>query len=139
MMELLSKICSAIGSFFTYKSSANKQRRDAENDVAKRQAAIEAKKAEIRQAVYSHDDQKLNEICARILMVMIVAVTVITIGCQSSVVYVPTDRRIESCTNSFGIACKAVPDAVFCELLEKAQELKDLKAEMAADKRLTTK
>lgn len=136
MMELLSKIFASIGSFFTYKTSANKQRRDAENDVAKRQAEIEAKKDEIRRAVYSHDDEKLNEICAKILMVMIVAVTAITIGCQSAVVYVPTDRRIESCTNSLGIACKAVPDAVFCELLEKAQELKDLKAEMAIDKRL---
>ena len=137
MMELLSKIFASIGSFFTYKSSANKQRRDAEKDVSKRQAAIEAKKDEIRQAVYSHDDEKLNEICAKILMVMIVVVTIITIGCQSAVVYVPTDRRIESCTNSLGIACKAVPDAVFCELLEKAQELKDLKAEIAVDKRLT--
>lgn len=137
MLDLITKIFSSIGSFFTYKSSANKQRRDAEKDVAKRQAAIEAKKAEIRQAVYSHDDEKLNEICAKILMVMIVVVTIITIGCQSAVVYVPTDRRIESCTNSLGIACKAVPDAVFCELLERAQELKDLKAEMAVDKRLT--
>lgn len=136
MMELLSKICSAIGSFFTYKSSANKQRRDAEKDVEKRQAAIEAKKDEIRQAVYSHDDQKLNEICAKILMVMIVVVFLVTIGCQSAVVYVPTDRRIESCTNSIGVACKAVPDAVFVELLEKVQELKTIKTEQAIDKRL---
>lgn len=138
-MDFFKRLLSAIGSFFAYKSSANKQRRDAEKDIEKHQAAIEAKKAEIRQAVYSKDDAKLNELCAKILMVVMVAITIITIGCQSSVVYVPTDRRIESCTNSLGIACKAVPDAVFCELLEKAQELKNLKAEMAVDKRLTTK
>jgi len=59
-------------------------------------------------------------------------------GCSSApkVTYIPTDRRIESCTNSLGIACKAVPNAVMEEMMVKLQELKDLKTEQKVDKRV---
>jgi len=59
-------------------------------------------------------------------------------GCASNTkpVYIPTDRKIESCTNSIGISCKAVPDAVMVEMMEKLEELKALKLEQKVDKRV---
>jgi len=61
-----------------------------------------------------------------------------TFGCSSPApVYVATDRKIESCTNSVGIACKAVPDAVFAEMLVRLQRLKDLQQKAEVDARLS--
>lgn len=63
------------------------------------------------------------------------------VGCASSpkttTVYIATDRRIETVTNSVGIVCKAVPNAVMDEMLVKLQELKDLKTEQKVDKRVS--
>ena len=61
------------------------------------------------------------------------------VGCisKTETVYIPTDRKIESCVNSLGISCKAVPDAVMVEMLEKIQELEELKREMKVDKRVS--
>lgn len=142
IINLLSGIANAISGLFKLKSCANRQRREAEQDVAERQAELEAKKAAIKEAVYSANDAKLNEIIIGLMQPVLVVC--LTIGCliagcataPTAVVYIPTDRRIESCTNSIGIACKAVPDAVFVDMLERLQELKAIKTEMAVDKRV---
>jgi len=73
-------------------------------------------------------------------LITIVLATFAFSGCASKqptpTVYIATDRRIETCTNSLGIVCKAVPNAVMADMLEKLQELKDLKTEMKVDKRV---
>jgi len=128
------------GGIIAYKNSANRQRREAEKDIEKKEEEMQMIKDDIREAVYANDEQKINAISARILAPCCCALIVISVlfGCSTKnpVVYIPTDRHIEPCTNSIGISCQAVPNAVFCELLEKAHELKDLKKEMAVDKRL---
>jgi len=144
MLSSILTIVASVGAIsagiLAYKNSANRQRRNAEKDIAEKEAMMQAKKDEIRQAVYTNDDAKINDLASTILSPCCCTLAVISfvLGCatKSPVVYVPTDRRIETCTNSIGIVCKAVPNAVFCELLEKAQELKDLKTEMAVDKRV---
>lgn len=141
IINLVSGISQAIGGIFKFKASAEIQRELAE----KRQAEIENEKEEssneIRRTVYDGTDDEINALVNRVISGMSIAITsLFLIGCltapKTKICYVPTDRRIESCTNSIGIACKMVPNAVFAELLDKAQELKDLKTEMAVDKRV---
>jgi len=140
VLGIIAGIATIAGGIMAYKNSSNRQRRNAEKDVQEKEAEMQSKIDEIRKAVYSNDEQKINELAARLLASCCCALVVLSclLGCTSSqrVQYIPTDRKIEACTNSLGIACQAVPNAVFCELLEKAQELKDLKTEMAVDKRL---
>lgn len=141
LLSFLSSIGSAIGGWFNWKSSPVAQRRAAEEDIAKRDAEIKAATDEIKDAVYSADDTKLNEIVSRLMkQVLIISIALTSlVGCisKTETVYIPTDRKIESCINSLGISCKAVPDAVMVEMLEKIQELEELKREMKIDKRVS--
>lgn len=141
LLAFLSSIGSAIGGWFNWKSSPVAQRRAAEEDIAKREAEIKAATDDIKNAVYSADDTKLNEIVSRLMNpVLIISITLTSlVGCisKTETVYIPTDRKIESCINSLGISCKAVPDAVMVEMLEKIQELEELKREMKVDKRVS--
>lgn len=141
LLSFLSSIGSAIGGWFNWKSSPVAQRRAAEEDIAKRDAEIKAATDEIKDAVYSADDTKLNEIVSRLMKpVLIISIALTSlVGCisKTETVYIPTDRKIESCVNSLGISCKAVPDAVMVEMLEKIQELEELKREMKIDKRVS--
>lgn len=141
LLSFLSSIGSAIGGWFKWKSSPVAQRRAAEEDIAKRDAEIKAATDEIKDAVYSADDTKLNKIVSRLMkpaLAISIVLTMLT-GCisRTETVYIPTDRKIESCTNSLGISCKAVPDALMVEMLEKIQELEELKREMKIDKRVS--
>ena len=127
VVSLLSALAAVVGGYFAWKTNPNRLRRQAEKDLERKQARAEKEKDAIRRAVYGGADDKLNEIVARLLAPALLGLLVLA-GCiQAKTVYIPTDRRIESCTNSLGIACKAVPDAVMVEMLEKLQELKDLK------------
>lgn len=141
LLSFLSSIGSAIGGWFNWKSSPVAQRRAAEEDIVKRDAEIKAATDEIKDAVYSADDTKLNEIVSRLMKpVLIISIALTSlVGCisKTETVYIPTDRKIESCINSLGISCKAVPDAVMVEMLEKIQELEELKREMKIDKRVS--
>lgn len=141
IISFLSGIASAIGSVFKFRSTPEMQRERAEDRQQEIEADRVARVDEMRQAVFSGDDERVNSIVNQILLCFLaVASILLVVGCVSTparVVYIPTDRRIESCTNSIGIACKAVPDAVFAELLEAAIELKDLRREMAVDKRVS--
>lgn len=141
LLSFLSSIGSAIGGWFNWKSSPVAQRRAAEEDIAKRDAEIKAATDEIKDAVYSADDTKLNEIVSRLMKpVLIISIALTSlVGCisKTETVYIPTDRKIESCVNSLGISCKAVPDAVMVEMLERIQELEELKREMKIDKRVS--
>ena len=141
LLSFLSSIGSAIGGWFNWKSSPVAQRRAAEEDIAKRDAEIKAATDEIKDAVYSADDTKLNEIVSRLMKpVLIISIALTSlVGCisKTETVYIPTDRKIESCINSLGISCKAVPDAVMVEMLEKIQELEELKREMKVEKRVS--
>lgn len=141
LLSFLSSIGSAIGGWFNWKSSPVAQRRAAEEDIAKRDAEIKAATDEIKDAVYSADDTKLNEIVSRLMKPILIISIALTslVGCisKTETVYIPTDRKIESCINSLGISCKAVPDAVMVEMLEKIQELEELKREMKIDKRVS--
>lgn len=62
-------------------------------------------------------------------------------GCASrsktTTVYIPTDRRIETVTNSIGIVCKAVPNAVMDEMLVKLQELQEIKEDLKVNQRVS--
>ena len=141
LLSFLSSIGSAIGGWFNWKSSPVAQRRAAEEDIAKRDAEIKAATDDIKDAVYSADDKKLNEIVSRLMKsVLIISIALTSlVGCisKTETIYIPTDRRIESCINSLGISCKAVPDAVMVEMLEKIQELEELKRETKVDKRVS--
>lgn len=136
ILSIVGSVAAIVAGVFAWKTSGVRQRRMAENDVAEKEEKDMEQKAEIRDAVYNKNDAKVNELVSRFLIAFFVAG--LLSGCTSAptTVYIPTDRRIESCTNSIGIACKAVPDAVFCELLERAAELKALKTELAVDKRI---
>jgi len=140
VLAILGGIATIVGGIIAYKNSSNRQRRAAEKDIEKQEEEMNLKKDEIQEAVYNNDESKINAIASRLLAPCCCTLVVLSllVGCTSkqATVYIPTDRHIEPCTNSIGIACQAVPNAVFCEFLEKAQELKDLKKEMAVDKRL---
>lgn len=141
LINLLSSIGTAVAGFFNWKSSKVAQRREAEKDLKKEESKKAKLKAELSDAIHTENDEKLNEILARILPVIFcVFLTAFFTGCngtKTTIKYVPTDRRIESCTNSIGIACKAVPNAVFEELVNATIELKDLKREIKLDKRVS--
>lgn len=141
IIQFLSSITSAISGWFTWKTSKVHQRKLAEEALQKKEDEKAALKAEIADAVYSGDDEKLNAIISRLLSVFaLCAWGCLTVGCCTSktvIKYIPTDRRIESCTNSLGIACKAVPNAVFEELLSAQIELLALRREMKLDKQLS--
>ena len=141
LLSFLSSIGTAIGGWFNWKSSPVAQRRAAEEDIAKRESEIKAATDDIKNAVYFADDTKLNEIVSRLMNPVLIISIVLTslVGCisKTETVYIPTDRKIESCINSLGISCKAVPDAVMVEMLEKIQELEELKREMKVDKRVS--
>ena len=141
IFSFLSAIGSAVAGWFSWKNSPVAQRRAAEDDIAKREAEIKAATDEIKKSVYSADDAKLNEIVSRLMKPIFIISFVLTtmVGCisKTEMVYIPTDRKIESCTNSIGISCKAVPDAVMVEMLEKIQELEELKRETKVDKRVS--
>ena len=141
ILSVLSSISSAIAGWFNWKNSSVAQRRAAENDIDKREAEIKTVTDEIKDAVYSANDAKLNEIVSRLMTPIFIISFILTtmVGCisKTEMVYIPTDRKIESCTNSLGISCKAVPDAVMVEMLEKIQELETLKREMKVDKRVS--
>jgi hypothetical protein len=141
ILTFLSSIASAIGGFFNWKSSTVNQRREAEKDLKKEEEGKAKLKAELADAIHTGNDEKLNEILTRILpVVFCVFSTTFFASCNSTkttIKYVPTDRRIESCTNSIGIACKAVPNAVFEELVNATIELRDLKREIKIDKRVS--
>lgn len=143
IISFFSGIVHAVGGYFKVKSSPNVQRREAEKDVRKELEAAEAKEAEIDAAVHGKDDDTVTRITHDLLCGLAVGSAVCTIfvyGCfsgpKSKTVYVPTTEVIESCTNSYGIACKAVPDTIYAEMLKRLQELKDLRTEMKVDKRL---
>jgi len=57
----------SVGAYFSWKSSSIRQRRDAEKDVMDADKSLEIKKAEIREAVYQNDDEKLNQITAKLM------------------------------------------------------------------------
>ena len=141
IIQFLSSITSAISGWFTWKTSKVHQRKLAEEALQKKEDEKAALKAEIADAVYSGDDEKLNAIISRLLSVFaLCAWGCLAVGCCTSktvIKYIPTDRRIESCTNSLGIACKAVPNAVFEELLSAQIELLALRREMKLDKQLS--
>ena len=139
IISLLSGVAAIVGGYFALKTNPNRLRRQAEKDVMDKEAEIESKKQELREAVYSNDDEKLNQIASKLIAPLLLSACCLLTGCQSQpkTVYIPTDRRIESCTNSLGISCKAVPDAVFVEMSEKLIELKELKRTAEVDKRLT--
>lgn len=139
ILSLLSGVAAIVGGYFALKTNPNRLRKQAEKDVMEKEAELEAKKQELREAVYSNDDEKLNQLVSKLLVVLLFACCLCGCQTETKTVYIPTDRRIESCTNSFGIACKAVPDAVFVEMSEKLIELKELKRTAEVDKRLTTK
>lgn len=140
-INLISSIGSIIASFFNWKSSKVAQRREAEKDLKKEESEKAKLKAEISDAIHTGDDEKLNEIMTRLLpVVFCVFSTAFFMGCngtKTTIKYVPTDRRIESCTNSIGIACKAVPNAVFEELVNATIELQDLQREIKLEKRIS--
>jgi len=138
-----SGIAQSVAGYFKLKASANVQRREAEKDVRKAQEAAEEKEAAIDAAVHGKADDTVTSITHDLLCGLAVGTLVcscLVYGCFSDgskgVIYVAADQRIESCTNSLGIACKAVPDVVYAEMLKRLQELKDLKTEMKVDKRL---
>ena len=138
--SFLSGALNAVSGFFKLKASPNVQRREAEKDVAAKDAEIRSKTDQIKQAVYSGDDVNLNKIVIDLMKPALAVILAFGAGCASNqpeIVYIPTDRKIESCTNSLGISCKAVPDAVMVEMLEKIQELNSIKTEMKVDKRVT--
>lgn len=141
ILSFLSSIVSAAAGWFNWKSSPVAQRRAAEEDVARREAEIKTASDEIKEAVYSADDTRLNEIVARLMKpAFLISIALVSlVGCisKTETVYIPTDRKIESCTNSLGISCKAVPDAVMVEMLERIQELEELKREMKVEKRVS--
>jgi len=132
----------SVGAYFTWKNSAFRQRQLVEKQVDKEEEEHANAKAEIEAAVYGRDDAKVNQIVSNLLApVLCLCVLSSVVGCSTSkpsVVYVPSDRRIESITNSFGVACKAVPDPVFAEMLVKITELENLKKERKVDARLST-
>jgi len=136
ILGIVAGAATIVGGVLAYKNSANRQRRAAEKDIEKKEEEMQLKKDEIRQAVYTNDEAKINDIAAGLLTPVLCIVLLIGCSSKTAVKYIPTDRHIEPCTNSIGISCQAVPNAVFCELLEKVQELKDLKKEIAVDKRL---
>lgn len=138
IFSMLAGIANAIAGYFKLKASANRQRREAEKDVAAKEAETKAKADEIKEAVYTANDARLNEIVIGLMQPAVAVMVAVFAGCapQPKTVYIPTDRNIESCTNSIGMPCKAVPDPVMVEMLEKLQELKELKAEMKVDKRV---
>lgn len=138
IIGIISSVVGIVAAVLAYRNSANRQRRSAEADVAKAEAKKAATKAEIERTVYEGSDDDLNQLVHRLLPVVGIVAALVA-GCAAQpprLVYVPTDRRIESCTNSFGIACKAVPDAVMVEMLEGLAELKALKTERAVNERL---
>jgi hypothetical protein len=141
ILTFFSAIASAVGGFFNWKSSAVNQRREADKDLKNEEEKKAKLKAEISDAIHTGNDEKLNEILTRLLLVLCcVFSTAFLIGCNTSktvIKYVPADRRIESCTNSVGIACKAVPNAVFEDLVNATVELQDLKREIKLDKRVS--
>ena len=141
IFSFLSAVGSAVAGWFNWKTSPVAQRRAAEEDIAKHDAEIKAATDEIKDAVYSADDTKLNEIVNRLMNPILIISIALTslVGCisKTETVYIPTDRKIESCINSLGISCKAVPDAVMVEMLEKIRELEELKREMKIDKRVS--
>lgn len=141
LLNLISSIGSAVAGFFNWKNSKVAQRREAEKDLQKKEAEKAAFKDEISAAIHTGDDAKLNEILARLMPLVFLALALVFLaGCMAPktiIKYVPTDRRIESCTNSLGIACKAVPNAVFEELLSARVELDCLRREMTLDKQLS--
>ena len=141
LINLLSSIASAVAGFFNWKSSKVAQRREAEKDLKKAEEKKDKLMAEISDAIHTGDDEKLNEIMTRLLPVVFCVFSMaFLVGCyctKTTIKYVPTDRRIESCTNSIGIACKAVPNAVFEDLINATIELQDLKREIKIDKRVS--
>lgn len=138
IITLLAGVASVVGGYFALKTNPNRLRKQAEKEVMKKEEEIERKKQEVRDAVYNQDDERLNQIVSKLLAPLLLSAFLMFVGCQTKTqtVYIPTDRRIESCTNSIGIACKAVPDAVFAEMAEKIIELKELKKTAEVDKRL---
>ena len=141
ILTFFSAIASAVGGFFNWKSSAVNQRREADKDLKNEEEKKAKLKAEISDAIHTGNDEKLNEILSRLLPVVFCVFSIaFFVGCnctKTTIKYVPTDRRIESCTNSIGIACKAVPNAVFEELVNATVELQDLKREIKLDKRVS--
>lgn len=141
IMQFFSSIVSAFGGWLNWKSSPVNQRREAEKDLKKEESEKAKLKAELSDAIHTGNDDKLNEILTRIFpVVFCVFSTAFFMGCNGSkttIKYVPTDRRIESCTNSIGIACKAVPNAVFEELVNATIELQDLRREIKLEKRIS--
>lgn len=141
IMQFFSSIASAFGGWLNWKSSPVNQRREAEKDLQKEEAEKAKLKAELSDAIHTGNDDKLNEILTRLLPVIFcVFSTAFFMGCNGSkttIKYVPTDRRIESCTNSIGIACKAVPNPVFEELVNATIELQDLRREIKLEKRIS--
>ena len=137
IITLLAGVASVVGGYFALKTTPNRLRKQAEKEVMKKEEEVERKKQEVRDAVYNQDDERLNQIVSKLLAPLLSAFLML-VGCQTQTqtVYIPTDRRIESCTNSIGIACKAVPDAVFAEMAEKIIELQELKKTAEVDKRL---
>jgi len=57
----------SVGAYFGWKASAVRQRRLAEDDIKAENEALDAKKQEIRSAVYEFDDDKLNQIAKKLL------------------------------------------------------------------------
>lgn len=60
-------VLGSVGAYYTWKSSSSRQRQLAKDEVASENAAKEAKKAEIREAVYQNDDEKLNQIVNQLM------------------------------------------------------------------------
>ena len=73
ILKLLTSVGGVISSFFTWKNSAVSQRRETEQDIEKKEAEKSSLKAEIKHAVYNEDDDKLNEIVSRIMMLFFIA------------------------------------------------------------------
>jgi len=67
IVTVIAAALGSVGAYFGWRSSSIRQRRDAEKDVMEADKSLEIKKAEIRDAVYQNDDEKLNQITAKLM------------------------------------------------------------------------
>lgn len=139
ILKLLGGIVEALGGFFKWKASPNKQYSDAEKAVEKADRKREEKRQSISDAVYGGDESAVNSLIHGSVVILVAAIVACS-GCMEpkvKVVRVTEDRYVSSVTNSLGeVLYWKVPPSVMVELLTAKTELEELKKQNRINERL---
>jgi len=120
ILDLIGKLVDAVIKFFEFKITNSKKDNELTKKEKKKEKELNKKIDDVRNAIHSNNDDKLNSLLSKCLLIGLLSLSCIFSGCvNEKVVYVTQDRQIKSITYE-GVEGKFVPNSVMEEIVTDA-------------------